>query len=125
MLKRYGFSNADEMYAAIGFGGITAAKVITRLRDSYQNDHKEEIPPETIAKQIGKKTADGGLSLAGGTAGADAVDPFLLEQRHHLRQQGRRILQIRIHGYNQVGKIDSRHQTGQQRHRDRQECRHR
>ena len=67
MLKRYGFSNIEEMYAAIGFGGITAAKVITRLRDSYQNDHKEELPPEIIEKQTGKKTAkgDSGIEVRG------------------------------------------------------------
>lgn len=42
MLKRYGFAGVDEMYAAIGFGGITAAKVVARLRDSYAAEHKEE-----------------------------------------------------------------------------------
>ncbi len=67
MLKRYGFSNIEEMYAAIGFGGITAAKVITRLRDSYQNDHKEELPPEIVAKQINKKKSrsDSGIEVRG------------------------------------------------------------
>ena len=67
MLKRYGFSGVDEMYAAIGFGGITSAKVITRLRDSYQNDHKEDIPPEIIAKQVSKKKSkrDSGIEVRG------------------------------------------------------------
>ncbi len=67
MLKRYGFSNIDEMYAAIGFGGITAAKVITRLRDSYQNDHKEETPHEIIPKQTTKKKqkSDSGIEVRG------------------------------------------------------------
>ncbi len=67
MLKRYGFSGVDEMYAAIGFGGITAAKVITRLRDSYQNDHKEELSSDVIAKQIGKKKgkSESGIEVKG------------------------------------------------------------
>ncbi|MBQ3022203.1 MAG: bifunctional (p)ppGpp synthetase/guanosine-3',5'-bis(diphosphate) 3'-pyrophosphohydrolase [Clostridia bacterium] len=67
MLKRYGFSNIDEMYAAIGFGGITAAKVVTRLRDSYQSDHKEDLPPEIITKQISKKKqkSDSGIEVRG------------------------------------------------------------
>lgn len=43
MLKRYGFSGVDEMYAAIGFGGITAAKIVARLRDSYSRERKEEV----------------------------------------------------------------------------------
>ena len=64
MLKRYGFANVDEMYAAIGFGGITAAKVVTRLRDSYQNDHKEELQPEdVIKKQTTKKSVKGNSGI--------------------------------------------------------------
>ena len=56
MLKRYGFAGVDEMYAAIGFGGITAAKIVTRLRDSYQNEHKESVGDILPAKQMQKKT---------------------------------------------------------------------
>ncbi len=51
MLKRYGFAGVEEMYAAIGFGGITAAKVVARLRDSYQTDNKDILSPEIIVKQ--------------------------------------------------------------------------
>ena len=51
MLKRYGFAGVEEMYAAIGFGGITAAKVVARLRDSYQTENKENLPPEIVVKQ--------------------------------------------------------------------------
>ncbi len=47
MLKRYGFANVDEMYAAIGYGGITAAKVVARLNDSYMKVNKVETP-ETV-----------------------------------------------------------------------------
>ncbi len=67
MLKRYGFASVEEMYAAIGFGGITAAKVVTRLRDSYQNDHKEEIVPELAPKTASKKNAksDVGIEIRG------------------------------------------------------------
>ncbi len=55
MLKRYGFAGVEEMYAAIGFGGITAAKVVARLRDSYQTDMKENMPIEVVVKQSHKK----------------------------------------------------------------------
>ena len=56
MLRRYGFSNIDEMYAAIGFGGITAAKIVARLRDSYNTDHKSEMVTELSTKQSNKKS---------------------------------------------------------------------
>lgn len=68
MLKRYGFSNIDEMYAAIGFGGITAAKVVTRLRDSYQNDRKEtENISEVLNKGVTQKISKGenGIEVRG------------------------------------------------------------
>lgn len=67
MLKRYGFSNIDEMYAAIGFGGITAAKIVTRLRDSYNTDHKQENITEIAAKQGTKRTnkSNNGIEVRG------------------------------------------------------------
>ena len=33
ILKRVGFQSLDEMYAAIGYGGCTALKVVNRIRD--------------------------------------------------------------------------------------------
>ena len=67
MLKRYGFAGVEEMYAAIGFGGITAAKVVTRLRDSYQNDNKEIELTDIPVKQEVKKTqkSDSGIEVRG------------------------------------------------------------
>ncbi|MBQ6937983.1 MAG: bifunctional (p)ppGpp synthetase/guanosine-3',5'-bis(diphosphate) 3'-pyrophosphohydrolase [Clostridia bacterium] len=68
MLRRYGFANVEEMYAAIGFGGITAAKVVTRLRDSYQSDHKEaEVITEISPKQNVHKNhkGDSGIEVRG------------------------------------------------------------
>lgn len=67
MLKRYGFSNIDEMYAAIGFGGITAAKVITRLYDSYMKDHKIESADEAanIQQSQKKSTNSSGIEVLG------------------------------------------------------------
>lgn len=67
MLKRYGFSNIDEMYAAIGFGGITAAKVITRLYDSYMKDHKNDFPEEAANVQQSQKksTNNSGIEVLG------------------------------------------------------------
>lgn len=33
MLRRYGFKTLDDAYSAVGFGGITAAKIVIRLRE--------------------------------------------------------------------------------------------
>ena len=41
-LNRYKFNSVDDMYASIGFGAITATKVITRILEEYRKVHKEE-----------------------------------------------------------------------------------
>ncbi len=40
-LRRYSFSNIDDMYAAIGYGSITPPKIITRLKDFSREVAKE------------------------------------------------------------------------------------
>jgi len=41
-LNRYKFNSIDDMYAGVGFGAITATKVITRILEEYRKVHKEE-----------------------------------------------------------------------------------
>ncbi len=42
ILPKYTFNNADDMYAAIGYGALTAGKVFGRLRDEYIKSLSEE-----------------------------------------------------------------------------------
>ena len=37
ILKRFSFSSADDLYAAIGYGGLTATRAANRLRDEAKN----------------------------------------------------------------------------------------
>ena len=39
--KRYGFQSLDDLYASIGYGGLTAQKVVVRLRDKWLQEQKE------------------------------------------------------------------------------------
>ena len=41
-LERYKYNTLEDCYAAIGFGAISAAKIITRLLEEYKKEHKEE-----------------------------------------------------------------------------------
>lgn len=41
-LKRYKYNTLDDCYAAIGFGAISPAKIITRFLEEYKKEHKEE-----------------------------------------------------------------------------------
>lgn len=42
MLKKYTFNNLEDLYASIGFGAITANKVISRLKEEYRKTLKPE-----------------------------------------------------------------------------------
>ena len=42
MLERYKYKNLDEMYLAVGFGAITANRIIARMLIEYRKEHKEE-----------------------------------------------------------------------------------
>ena len=48
-LERYKYKTLDDMYLAVGFGAITANKIIARMLIEYRKEHKEE---NKIEKQI-------------------------------------------------------------------------
>ncbi len=46
-IKRYSYSTIDDIYAAIGYGGLQAKRVVPRLRDSYLRT----LPAEELAER--------------------------------------------------------------------------
>ena len=65
MLERYKFKNLEEMYASIGFGAITANKVISRMLIEYRKDNKEEILEDTIKELENHKEKESKPSSSG------------------------------------------------------------
>ncbi len=68
-LNRYKFNNIDEMYASVGFGAISAGKVISRMLEEYRKDHKELDLEEKI-EELSKvkkvnKVANNGIIVKG------------------------------------------------------------
>ena len=55
-LDRYKYNSVDDMYASIGFGAISATKIIARLLEEYRKEHKEEDLEKTISELANKKT---------------------------------------------------------------------
>ena len=56
-LTRYAFKTLDDMYAAVGFGSITANKIIARTLEEYRKYHSEENVEKKIEElQISPKT---------------------------------------------------------------------
>lgn len=57
ILPKYSFNNLDDMYAAIGYGALTAGKIFGRLRDEYIKSLSEDE-----RRALGyRTTADGGV----------------------------------------------------------------
>ncbi|TYQ12894.1 UNVERIFIED_CONTAM: GTP pyrophosphokinase [Acetivibrio alkalicellulosi] len=50
VLKKYTFNTIEDIYAAIGYGALTANKVISRLKEEYRKTIKVEDFAEQMAK---------------------------------------------------------------------------
>src|SRR5699024_9681337 len=70
--EKFNFANAEDMYAAVGYQGITAAQVATRLTDKIRQTKKkeqdlaqtlEEVKSETKNNKPQKK--DSGVKVEG------------------------------------------------------------
>ncbi len=66
VVKRYGYASIDDMYANVGFGGLQAANVVTKLRDEYKRTLKKDATVEDIQPVLQKNSAsDGGKASDG------------------------------------------------------------
>ncbi|MBR4890393.1 MAG: bifunctional (p)ppGpp synthetase/guanosine-3',5'-bis(diphosphate) 3'-pyrophosphohydrolase [Clostridia bacterium] len=70
LCKKYSFASLDDIYAAVGYGGLTVNKVVGKLREEYRQAVKKEkteiesIPVEQISQKK-KKTASNGVIVEG------------------------------------------------------------
>ena len=55
ILKRISFSNLDDMYAAIGYGGITATRTVNRIKDELQRSQKTAVQPKDFIDKINEQ----------------------------------------------------------------------
>ncbi|CCQ93294.1 GTP pyrophosphokinase (RelA/SpoT) [[Clostridium] ultunense Esp] len=67
---RFNFQEEEDMYSAVGYGGVTAAQVVTRMLELYKKDHPDlsrgEIPPEGKGGLPGRKVSHSlGVTVAG------------------------------------------------------------
>ena len=62
LLRKLSFDNWDDMYAAIGYGGLTAVKAIGRIRDEIQRAIKGPVTEKILAAKI---TEDAGKDRHG------------------------------------------------------------
>ena len=70
LCKKYNFSSLDDIYAAVGYGGLTVNKVVGKLREEYRQAVKKEktesdiIQPEQTVQRK-KKTSSNGVVVEG------------------------------------------------------------
>lgn len=50
ILKKFNFNSIEDMYSAVGYGGITSSKIVSRLRDEYRKTLKLEEPEAEISE---------------------------------------------------------------------------
>ena len=76
VLKKLCFTSLDDMYAAIGYGGVTALKVIGRLREDiqrilhqHQTERQAEVPvagqPEVMRPAVPQRKGEHGIIVEG------------------------------------------------------------
>ena len=69
-LNRYKFNNIDDMYSSVGFGAISAGKVIARMLEEYRKEHysdnlEEKLQELSKEKAIRSKPSSVGIVVEG------------------------------------------------------------
>ena len=66
ILKKYGLHTMDDMYAAIGYGGITVNKIMSRLKEEYRLAHKHDATlQKPVTPQKKRKNTSNGIVVEG------------------------------------------------------------
>ena len=73
VFKRYSLSSLDDLYATIGFGGLSTLQLLNRLAEEYKKQNKAEAPPPAHRGKTG--------------GGGEKAGPVFLVQRRD--RQGR------------------------------------
>jgi guanosine-3',5'-bis(diphosphate) 3'-pyrophosphohydrolase len=55
VLQKFNFSKEDDMFAAVGYGGLSPVQVVTRLVERYRKDHKTDAV-DVVAKEFPART---------------------------------------------------------------------
>ncbi len=59
MIRRYGFSTLEDLYASVGYGGLTAQKVVMRLREQWIREQRELEKQQRMEAALNGESPDG------------------------------------------------------------------
>lgn len=77
IMNRYTLSSVDDLYASVGFGGLTTNQIIVKLIDYFKRDLLSKNPVAEI-----KTTSTTGKSLSGNGVLIRGYDDFLVRLSH-------------------------------------------
>lgn len=63
--KKFNFTGEEDMFAAVGYGGITASQITTRLLDKFRKEKKEELQIPEVKPTSKRKKLDRGVQVKG------------------------------------------------------------
>lgn len=55
VLRKFSFKALDELYASLGYGGITVTKVVNKVKDNVNRLRKQAAQEESLAQPVVKK----------------------------------------------------------------------
>lgn len=64
-MERNGFASVDDLFAAIGYGGIPASKIVSKMREAYKARTSAKQKLENSDKQYEHKTTGNGIIIKG------------------------------------------------------------
>lgn len=64
-LDRYKYNELEDMYASVGFGGISASKIVARMLEEYKKEHQTEDLDEKLEQLSKEKIQQPKISKTG------------------------------------------------------------
>jgi len=65
VFKRFTLQSTEDMFAAVGYGGITTGQILMRLIDQYKKEHKVEPERHLPTGRVRKTTDASGVTVKG------------------------------------------------------------
>ena len=63
--RKYNLNNIEDLYAGVGYGGLSSHKVVMRLREEYMKELKKTQPEEFTTHAKRRKTSSNGIEVLG------------------------------------------------------------
>ena len=63
--RKYSLNGLEDLYASVGYGGLSSHKIVMRLREEFIKEQKQNNPEELVAHEKKRKTSTNGIEVLG------------------------------------------------------------